>query len=307
MIDMHTLLNLELTLYAMMAVGLILKKIGFLNPDGEKFLSNLVMYIILPCSIMKSFLIELTPDLVRQFFTTIAAGVCIIALEVLITQTAFRRFPADKRKAMQYGMVNPNSTFLGFPIVEGIFGAGGLTHAAMYQMPPRVVIWTYGLSLFTSAGLKGRELVKKCLLHPCMVGAYLGIFFMVTQVRLPAFVTGGLSHMASCLTALSMLLIGSILAEVKPKKLLSPPALWFCLFRLVLMPGAVLLGCKLLGIDPAVAGVCTLMAGMPAASITVILAVQYGTDTEFAGVLVTVSTLLSTLTLPLWALALSWL
>jgi len=59
---------------------------------------------------------------------------------------------------------------------------------------------------------------------------------------------------------------------------------------------------RLLGVDPLVSGVCTLLSGMPAASLTAVLAAKYGQNYGFASQVVFLSTLLSMVTIPLMTL-----
>ena len=103
---------------------------------------------------------------------------------------------------------------------------------------------------------------------------------------------------------MSMILIGSILAEVHIKELLDKTALFYSAVRLAVIPGLALLGCRLFGIGGLVAGVSVLLAAMPAGSTTAILAARYDGDAVFASKCVTLSTVLSLITIPVWCLVL---
>ena len=112
-----TLLQLELTLYILIALGVFLRKKGFLNDENESFLSKLTLNVILPCSIIKSFLIEFNGEILKEFTT-----VLVIALFAAIFQFAsgklfFRFISEEKRKILAYGIINPNCAFLGIPMI----------------------------------------------------------------------------------------------------------------------------------------------------------------------------------------------
>lgn len=81
-------------------------------------------------------------------------------------------------------------------------------------------------------------------------------------------------------------------------------ALAISAMRLGIIPGLVLLGCKLLHVDGFLTGICVLIAGMPAGSTSAILAAKYGCDYTFATKCIVVSTLLSMLMIPLWCMVL---
>ena len=295
-----TLLQLELTLYILIALGVFLRKKGFLNDENESFLSKLTLNVILPCSIIKSFLIEFNGEILKEFTT-----VLVIALFAAIFQFAsgklfFRFISEEKRKILAYGVINPNCAFLGIPMIEGAFGEAGLAQASVYMIPNRFFIWTVGLGLFTEKGADRKKVLKKCLMHPCMVALYIGIFFMLTQIQLPVFLTDALRLMSNSMTALSMLLIGSIISKISPGDILNRECLYFCLIRLVVIPGVIFLLCLAGQVSSYITGVCVMMTAMPAASITAVLAKQYHADEKLAGMVVIGSTLLSAVTIPVW-------
>ena len=106
-----------------------------------------------------------------------------------------------------------------------------------------------------------------------------------------------------CTTALTMILIGMMLAEVKAKDIVNRDALGISAVRLGILPFLVLIGCRILCVDPFLARICVLITGMPAGSTSAILAAKYGCDYVFATKCVVVSTLLSMVTIPLWCMA----
>ena len=303
--DIGTLLRLQLSMYLIVAAGIFLSRIDFISQENEGFLSNLLIKFILPCNIIKSFIIEFNAQLLRQFAAVLGIACLATAAQLLLCWTAFRPFEPGLRKVMQYGMINANSAFIALPIIEGMFGAAGLAQASVYMIPVRVSIWTVGLSIFSAQEARGGTLIKKCVLHPCMVGLYIGMFLMLTQIPLPGFVEDSLRFSSSCMTALSMLLIGAILSRVPLRSGLKPSVFYFCLIRLVVLPAIIFAACTLLHIDGLIRGVCVIMTAMPAASLTAVLAKQYHADADAAGYVVILSTVLNTLTLPLWALMLN--
>ena len=52
---MKTLLTLQLTIFLLVAVGFLMKKIHIIGPQGQKNINDLVIYLILPCNILHAF------------------------------------------------------------------------------------------------------------------------------------------------------------------------------------------------------------------------------------------------------------
>ena len=137
-----------------------------------------------------------------------------------------------------------------------------------------------------------------------MIATGLGLLVMVTEWPVPAVLTETAEYFSSCLMALSMLLIGAVLSHIRWREFFRPDVWGFTLLRLGVLPGAVLLACVLFRVPYVVTATCTLLSGMPAASLTAVLAARYRGDEELGSALVAISTVLSAITIPLWFFAL---
>lgn len=109
-------------------------------------------------------------------------------------------------------------------------------------------------------------------------------------------------NIAGANTFLAMALVGVILSRVKMKELVDRDTIYYAFIRLVFIPLLVYVGCKLAGLDDLVTGVSVVLAAMPAASTTAIIASKYKKDEKFATRCVVSSTLLSLVTVPVWCL-----
>ncbi|ADY12026.1 AEC family transporter [Sphaerochaeta globosa] len=303
--DFSSLWNLQGQLFALLVVGLLLRKVGLFNESAKTLLTDLVLYVTLPCSIVLSFQIDINAELFVSLSIIFLISTAIQMFCYLLTRFTFRKVEMAKRSVLHYGILVSNAGFLGLPIAGELFGAAGLMYASIYLIPQRVVMWTAGLSIFSPAAANKKQAARKVILHPCMVAVYVGLILMVTRLPIPAFARMTLSSLGNCTTALSMLLIGSLFAEMKKEHLhLDVNLLQFSLLRLVLIPLVSLLAGRILGIDRLLIGVGVILAAMPGGSSTVILASKYGRDTTYASKLVIISTLLSLVSIPFWGMIL---
>ena len=143
-------------------------------------------------------------------------------------------------------------------------------------------------------------MVKKILTHPCIIATEIGMVLMVTQFRMPVFLSRTISSLGECTTAVTMVFIGTILAENGAKNLVSRLTVIFSVIRLVVIPVGVLLGCILFRVDGVAAGVSVVLAAMPAGGTTAILAAKYHGDEDFAAKCIVLTTVLSIGALPVW-------
>lgn len=294
---MNAMLKFQSILLLLLCIGVIARKRNIITYDGRKSLSALVINVILPFNIINSFRIELSANILKQCAVVLAVAIVTQIFYILISKVLYTKFPDNKKPVLEYATICSNAGFMGNPIVEAIYGSQGLLYASIALIPLRVAMWSAGLSLFTKTDKK--SVVKKLLTHPCIIAVYIGFALMITQVNLPTFIGDTIKIVSNCNTAISMIVIGAILAEIDVKQLIEKSLLYYSAWRLVLIPLIVFLALKCLKLDTMAIGVTVLLAAMPAGSTTVMLADTYGADSKYASSCVFVSTILSMLTLPI--------
>ena len=294
--------SLQLTLFALMLTGAVLKKRGVIDEAGKRCLSDLCINIVIPCNIFKSCLIQFNMDILRSCSLLLLSAVLMQVLCLLLNRSLFERYDSQRKKVLQYCTIVPMSGFLGNPIAEGIYDQVGVLYTSIFLIPMRIVMWSMGTSYFVAGeGTDKKKVLKNVLTHPCLVAIYLGILCMVTQLRLPAVITETVRYIGNCNSALSMFIVGTILTDVPLRSIFSRDTVLFSVLRLGLLPAAALGLGLLLGLETAPLGVSVLMTGMPAGATAAIFAAKYGSDAPFATRCVVFTTLLSMVTLPLWA------
>lgn len=295
------LFDLQIMMFLLMAAGVVLRKKNIITKDGKNMLTDLVMCLILPCNIISAFYIPMDKSLFVTGAEALVVSICIQIFCTFISGVFYKKIPKKQRMVLQYGTVCSNAGFLGNPVAEGLYGSLGLLYASIYLIPQRIVMWTAGVSYFTECPSR-REVVKKVLRHPCIIAVEIGLALLVTQIKLPEFLSSGIENIGDCTTPVTMILIGAILADADMRYLISKITAMYSLVRLVIIPAVVLIGCYLANVDGIVAGVSITLAAMPAGSTTAILAVKYKGDEVFATQCVVLTTLLSVLAVPVWSM-----
>lgn len=294
--------SLQLTLFALMLTGAVLKKRGVIDEAGKRCLSDLCINIVIPCNIFKSCLIQFNMDILRSCSLLLLSAVLMQVLCLLLNRSLFERYDSQRKKVLQYCTIVPMSGFLGNPIAEGTYDQVGVLYTSIFLIPMRIVMWSMGTSYFVAGeGTDKKKVLKNVLTHPCLVAIYLGILCMVTQIQLPSVITETVRYIGNCNSALSMFIVGTILTDVPLRSIFSRDTVLFSVLRLGLLPAAALGLGLLLGLETAPLGVSVLMTGMPAGATAAIFAAKYGSDAPFATRCVVFTTLLSMVTLPLWA------
>ena len=291
-------------LFSLMLLGALLKRMGIITGEGKKVLADLVIYVTLPCSIIKSFEMEFSTAILKSSAEILVISCLVQAGCYLLNMFVYKGVDDKRKKVLMYATMTSNAGILGNPIAEGIFGSMGLLYASIYLIPQRTVMWSLGMSYFTESPDR-KTLVKKVMTHPCILAVAVGFVMLIIQYRVSGCIGATVHSLSNANTAMSMLFVGTVLAEADPKKMLSPLISYYSVIRLALIPALVWVGCTLAGAEELLSNVSVVLAGMPAASVTAILASKYGGDEKFATQCVVFSTILSMITVPLWCIVLA--
>ena len=298
-----TMLQVQMQMAAYFFLGYLLSKKNIISRESRRSITDLVLTITLPCTIFISFQQTVSVEQIRSLFWSFLAGLGLMIFSWLLCQILYRKRPAAKQPTLKFGTLISNYTFAGLPVAEAVYGSIGLMHAAIFSIPMRICNWTVGLSLFTqNKGSQRGDQIKNALLNPCFMAVIIGLLWMLASLPLPAMVGNFMSSLGSCTTPLSMMIVGTVLADVPLREVWDKDVLYLTGVRLILLPALTLLCLRLLGFDPIGESVAVVLAAMPVASLTVMFSEKYGADAQFASKCVVFSTLLSLITVPLFVL-----
>ena len=157
---MKTLLTLQLTIFLLVAVGFLMKKIHIIGPQGQKNINDLVIYLILPCNILHAFTQSAADGDFMNYLEILLISIGIQVFCVIYGKVMFKGEAEGRYKCLQYGTICSNAGFLGNPIAEGIYGMEGLVLASVYLIPQRNMMWSSGLAVFSGTNDKMKTLKK---------------------------------------------------------------------------------------------------------------------------------------------------
>ncbi len=297
-----SLINLMGMMFFLIVVGFILRKKQTITDTGRKTLTDLILQVIIPANIIKAFLNPLESG-TSEFGMVLIIGVLINGFYILLAKVSINKFTKEEKPVYQYGTVCPNAGFIGNPLVEGVFGIHALTYASICMLPARIVMWTAGVSYFNNNEDK-KVAYKKVFTSPAMVATYIGLMIMMCKITLPTVIGTTVKSLSDCTTALTMIYVGTILADVELEGLINIKILGYCSLRLIFIPLAIFTTCICFNVNPLIIGVCVLLSSTPAGSTTSLLSAKYGADQKIATKVVVVSTMLSIVTIPIWSMVL---
>ncbi|MBZ4664322.1 MAG: family transporter [Caloramator sp.] len=294
---MNTIVTQVIVLFLIMVVGYISRKRGFINPEVNKSLSELLLNVTLPFMIIASFNFNFSKDMLNLGIKLFLISTVIHILLLLLGSIIYKRFNEDEYKVLWFITVFSNCGFMGYPVVESIYGKIGLFYAALFNIPFNILIWTAGVFIFSGRGDK--QNLRKAILNPGILSVFIGLVIFLLSIDLPAPVIKTLEMVGSMTTPLSMIIIGSTLADAKIKSIFEGFSVYFGSFiRLIAIPLTVYFILNLFGLKDFYLSIPVIITAMPAAANTVIMAEKYGGNPEYASKVVFLTTILSVVTIP---------
>jgi predicted permease len=289
-------INQVAILFLIMGVGVLARKKKILSDEVKKGVTDLVLTIFLPCMIISSFNQEFSTDMLINGGLILILSVGIHLTSYFIGKILYFKSPYDKKNVLRYLTVFSNAGFMGYPVLEALYGKTGVFYASIYSVPLRVFMWTLGVMLFT----KKRETnyLKQILLNPGIIAVGIGLIPFLLSINFPTVISETLGIMGSITTPLSMMLIGAMIADADIKGILGRDVFYGSFIRLILIPVATLMILRAFGVSGKVLGTTVILTAMPAASFTAILAAKFNANEVFASNCVFVTTLLSIITIP---------
>lgn len=294
---MNTIITQVIVLFLIMMVGYISRKRGFINPQVNKSLSELLLNVTLPFMIIASFNFNFSKDMLNLGIKLFLISTAIHIILLLAGSIMYKKFDEDEYKVLWFITVFSNCGFMGYPVVESIYGKIGLFYAALFNIPFNILIWTAGVFIFSGRGDK--QNLRKAILNPGILSVFIGLVIFLLSIDLPAPVIKTLEMVGSMTTPLSMIIIGSTLADAKIKSIFEGFSVYFGSFiRLIVIPLTVYFILNLFGLKDFYLNIPVIITAMPAAANTVIMAEKYGGNAEYASKIVFLTTILSVATIP---------
>ena len=281
-------------MFVYMAIGGLLFQKGLITKEGSKSLANLLLYVVLPCVVVKSFCVARTPERMNGLLVSFLAALGILLLAMAVSHLLFKKNPID-----DFGAAFSNAGFMGFPLVAAVQGSEAIFYAAGFVALLNALQWTYGQSLI-SGDLSYRS-PKAILKNPLVLSLLLGILIFCFELPVPAIASDLLAALAALNAPLAMVILGVYLAQTDAKTLFNDPHLYVvAAARLVLIPLLTILVLKLLPAQyAAIATTLVIVAAAPIGSNVAVYAQKLGKDYAYAVRGVCLSTLLSAITMPL--------
>ncbi len=293
MSSLVALIGQLIVMFLYVGAGWLLYHAGKITEKGSAELSSLLLFLVLPAVIIKSFCVIPTAERIRALGESFLLTVLLLLAAMLLARLCFR-----KRAVDDFAAAFSNAGFIGIPLVQATLGEEAVFYIAPFITLLNLLQSTYGVGL-----LKGKSLSwdVSLLKNPFLVSTCIALvlFFTGIGVRLPQPVTTALAGVSSMNAPLAMLILGVYFAQTRFRTLFTDPFLYLgSLVRLLLIPAVSLLLCRLLPVSREISLALLIAASAPVGANVAVYAQREKLDYAYASKTVVLSTLFCVVTIP---------
>lgn len=304
-------------LFIIIALGFLCQRVKLLTEEANKCMADIVMYFVTPCVIINAFSATLYPreelfGILKNIALVALIAVAVHAVMILAVTVIFRFREEGKKRLMRFAAVFSNAGFIALPLAQALIDTPesheGALYAAVYLAVFNIALWTWGYADMSgeSSGMNW----KKIILNPGIIGVVIGLVFFTSPLyitlngeaglRLPSVPADAISALSALNLPLPMLMVGFYLGKADLVAAFKDGWSYLCIaLRLLVFPLAALGVLYLCGVRGNVLLVSVIGACAPVGATATIFAAKFERDTELSVRLVSLSTILSLITMPL--------
>jgi len=264
-------------------VGFLIGKLLKLNIAP---IVDLTLYVGVPALVFVSLLQK---DIVLLDATKIWSAALAVALGCAVVAIIVFKSLRQKHSGLYVAISLMNTVNIPFPIIYLAYGTEGLVSATLYYIPNIVLLYSFGVYFMSGKDWKGN--VKEVLRQPVVYVTFLGLTFNFLKVPVPHLVMNSLDFISMMTIPLVLIVLGYNMSKVRATSF--PTTLLASFLRIGVGFGLGLLMAWALGLTGIDRLVVILVASMPAAASTSILATKYNNEAEIVSSVVFLTTLAS--------------
>ena len=291
--------------------GLILCGIGWqiIQPAGldakqtRLVLTSLVYYLLLPALVLS---VLWQAELGARSLQIAAAGMFGILTGLFLSVFTCRicRSNAAAAGAAVLAASFPNVTYLGLPVLEATFGGWSRSVAIQYDLfAATPLLFTAGILVAAHYG-HGRSTMRGMLRElrriPALWACGAAILLNLSDVPMPSLLGGLLSLLERGVVPLMLISLGLSLKWGRAQWKTLPSVAPVVVLSLLIVPALVFPFTGMIGLSGEWRTAVVMEAAMPSMVLGLVICDRFGLDTSLYATSVTVTTVLSMVTLPLW-------
>ncbi len=285
-------------MFLLMGVGFVLAKFDKINDTGAKFFTNILLMAVTPAVLINAYQRPFEVRLAKELVMGVILTIIIHIASIVLCMFVFRKEQTNRYRVARFGAVYSNCGFMAIPLLSASLGPDGVFYGSSYLATFTIIYWTMGV--YTLTENKKDLSLKSIFINPGIIGSLIALSLFVFGIKLPPLVSDCVDNLAAMNTPLSMIVLGTYLAKIRLSETFKNKLLYMAIgMRLLVIPLITWLILMVFPINDIAGKAILIAAACPAAAVTSLFASNYGLDAIFGSEIVSVSTLLSIVSIPL--------
>ncbi|MBR3269288.1 MAG: AEC family transporter [Oscillospiraceae bacterium] len=306
-------------LFLILCLGAVLAKLELLDVHTKQKLTKLLLYVTTPMMMIDAFYQRMKQVEVREqsdgiqeisvgslFLYCFLFYLLLTALSLILVFGIFT--PKKDRRLYLFMTIFGNVGFMGFPVVQSVYGSEGLFYAAILNSVFNIIIYTFGIILMSGASSKEDSVSgavsgiswKKLLTMPAVICTAVGILIFVFRIHMPKVLSDTCSTLGDLTSPLAMMVVGANLTGMKAKEMLTNLRMnVYVVLRQIALPLVFWVILRQIVSHEVLAPTLLLLSCMPVANTTALFATEYGGNEKLASQGIFLTTLFSLVSFPL--------
>ena len=297
---MNVLISITLKIFVLMAAGFFAAHFHVMNESVKKGLSDMLIYIFLPANLFVSSQAEFSVAKMTGIGYTAVFALIYYAITLPLFYFGSQSLFKEKTKSGMFALLIAfaNTGFVGMSLIRETVPGAGLLYAAVYNCVFDVIYFSLGVMLLQ----KDKEKVSIRELNNVIICvSVVSVVLYVIPYRFPVVFTETVDVLGACMLPVSMMIIGAEVYTIRIRELLAHRLAYVTtFFRMILVPGVVLVVMWLLHAEQSVAMTMVLLSAMPSGSLNVIMGRKYDVEVTYAATTIMQNTIVMLLTLPIF-------
>ncbi len=295
----HSALGQMIIMFAFILLGYGLRGKGLLQKDVSKGLSTLEVWVFGPCLSLLTYSRYCTVEMfVESAPLLLTALATLFLVSIPLSRILSARLGRDEaEKAVYcYSLCFSNSGYMGYPIIQAVFGDEALMQMMIFCLPINLALSTYGLYIL----IPKKNFSIKSMINPTTIVPFVGLFIGIADLKLPALAEQILDMGSACMAPVAMILTGLVLANQPLRVMFTNWRAYLAsLLRLVIIPLFVAAVMYVLGVRGEYLLLSAATLAMPMGLNSVVFPEAYGGDATYGSQANFVSNLLGLITIPI--------
>jgi len=282
-----------LPIFLIAGVGFLLARWLY---GGVKTLAHVVFYALVPCLVFKLLVASTMsgPQVGRMaLLAVLVTG--LMGLLALVVAMALRLSRAELSAFLLVVMFSNGGNY-GLPVALFAFGTEALSHATVYFVASSMLTNTVGVFLAAAGRRSATQAVRGIAGVPAIYGVAAALLVLASGISVPIAVMRPIGLLGDAALPMMVLVLGMQLERARVAERPTVVAVAVGL-SLIVAPIVALGLSSFLGLSGAARQAGVILASMPVAVVTTILALEFDVAPAFVTNAVFISTLLSPLTL----------